>query len=950
MRLGAKISVMVSSLGAACCFALAADSQVAEGAVNGASEQNGAVAEGNGSGQPAEPELSAKEKAEKLIPLLAGNNYQERIQAHIDLWELGMDALPAVEQAMLSSEPEIRLRATELFQYISAGVLADSDDEIKSMVMSYNKANVRTKVNLLNQLAQKQAYWQIFHLYEREKDEFVRANMKGFVQRISLVMARQAVAAGDLARARMVLEKTPASEATSISLAWLLRETGELESAIEVELQKPADADKSLLKGLYRVSGQLEKVAEVAAAEKNLEDQVLVSLLQNDPEPLMDWLLRDHRTQNSLASLSLMIQRLRWQGKFAEADELAAEIQDNGEMIMRDNDVLDHSYFLLANGYLKEAKKFFGLYNTYALDSYYDATMQLDHQLDLMGIEPDSLDAWVETQMSVIKDTEDKADIGRLLEAACFFDSIGQTEEANRVLQPYLQSTYSSEAKDAENPELKDLEGWLEMLSDMLGDEYRLHDYVHNEVLARGNSEEYFSAVVAELYSRSADDLLWSYLLKNSESAKDAYESLAILRGYTRSSDEKARGLQEKLLEEFADLPAGDQAEYKSELAVIALYRRDVESVGMLLEDIGAEKITASWNDTHELLEAEKNGWRQSADDLAEMVKEFDGASTGPDQQVSTLIQWHIASALCKDQVMVDESTELIKLFILGDVSLLQDIAVKCYSRQLYDLAEYWWQQAFLCAGIWDNSAVARLQTLLRGYGSWGSGLDTPKDWQKNAAISEATISFLSLRGNNDGGIVTPLYLRHFADMYHGLALAEAGNMDLAIKYLDDAHRIWATHAGIADHFFPQVMKFVDADQLDAWVEKSYQPVLAMTQKYPDAHNLQNGAAWILSRAQSKPAAAMAHVGQALRIRPRNCAYLDTQAEVYFAQGNRDEAMRYSRMAMNSSISYSNGRPWSDEVINHNTYYQLVVATLNERSGLEPQYLHFQNDPLPAGK
>ena len=70
-------------------------------------------------------------------------------------------------------------------------------------------------------------------------------------------------------------------------------------------------------------------------------------------------------------------------------------------------------------------------------------------------------------------------------------------------------------------------------------------------------------------------------------------------------------------------------------------------------------------------------------------------------------------------------------------------------------------------------------------------------------------------------------------------------------------------------------------------------------------------------------------------MRPSQGAYLDTMAEVWFARGERNKAMEWSKKAITASISNAQGNPRSLE---------MVYANFRE---LNKQYDHFKNDPLP---
>jgi predicted Zn-dependent protease len=68
---------------------------------------------------------------------------------------------------------------------------------------------------------------------------------------------------------------------------------------------------------------------------------------------------------------------------------------------------------------------------------------------------------------------------------------------------------------------------------------------------------------------------------------------------------------------------------------------------------------------------------------------------------------------------------------------------------------------------------------------------------------------------------------------------------------------------------------------------------------YPQSDNTRNTAAWFASRALRRLDEAATHLKAALAARPEQPAYLDTMAEILFAQGQRSKALEWSARAVN---------------------------------------------------
>ena len=70
---------------------------------------------------------------------------------------------------------------------------------------------------------------------------------------------------------------------------------------------------------------------------------------------------------------------------------------------------------------------------------------------------------------------------------------------------------------------------------------------------------------------------------------------------------------------------------------------------------------------------------------------------------------------------------------------------------------------------------------------------------------------------------------------------------------------------------------------------------------FPKAHNTYNSAAWLASRASRNLDDALEKVRKSLSMRPKQAAYLDTMAEVWFAKKNREKAVEWSHKAVTES-------------------------------------------------
>ena len=145
---------------------------------------------------------------------------------------------------------------------------------------------------------------------------------------------------------------------------------------------------------------------------------------------------------------------------------------------------------------------------------------------------------------------------------------------------------------------------------------------------------------------------------------------------------------------------------------------------------------------------------------------------------------------------------------------------------------------------------------------------------------------------------VTFFRKRFTADLYRGLALLEEGNRKEALRLFRSAFELMNGDGLLADDYFPLLREAGVVDEHDrnyAIVSRRFAESIAA---FPKAHNTYNSAAWMAARASRDLDQALAHVNTALEMRPRQAAYLDTKAEVWFARREREEAVKWSKRAL----------------------------------------------------
>ena len=94
----------------------------------------------------------------------------------------GADTLPALRRIEAGDDIEASERARELIFYISAGLLHDSPEQAKELVLRFLKSNDDGKIIITHKLLQLRQWKQVMYLAKLENN----AEIKGAMSRIML--------------------------------------------------------------------------------------------------------------------------------------------------------------------------------------------------------------------------------------------------------------------------------------------------------------------------------------------------------------------------------------------------------------------------------------------------------------------------------------------------------------------------------------------------------------------------------------------------------------------------------------------------------------------------------------------------------------------------------------------------------------------------------------------
>ncbi len=211
------------------------------------------------------------EQAEQLVARLGSPSWQDREAASHRLLELGKDAVPALQRALESPDPEVRHRARLLLDLVRWEMPAGLSQQLAAVLRHYKMLSARERTVLLGELTRelgRRAVPILRQALREEPDPNVRSSALRHLVALDPQAARRELA--DLAT------RQHQGAWAWAALAELLARSGESEAAASAyeKARAAGNRDKSVAEALARLytrSGRWAKArdlfAELAAAD-----------------------------------------------------------------------------------------------------------------------------------------------------------------------------------------------------------------------------------------------------------------------------------------------------------------------------------------------------------------------------------------------------------------------------------------------------------------------------------------------------------------------------------------------------------------------------------------------------------------------------------------------------------------------------------------------------------
>lgn len=867
--------------------------------------------------EKAKASITENLSSKALIAMLGDESYLKRKQAFDELWKRGKKALPTLKEAKSSKDPEIAARASELYLYLTAGVLMDSPEEVKSLVIRYSRAEDSEKLDIIKSLIKMQSWEQVLHLANHEKKENLRKQFSSSVKTSANAAALAAIKAGNFAEAERILSLVKDDPQVMPMLAWLYCHQGRYDQEIrKAKAQQGANARQ------WRIALHMAQNNQNALqAELKGEDvpglKAMLELLAGDPGS--ELMLLQQESNNAIVTLASKIQNARIKGNQKEADALAREL---GRMAGNEAKTSHVAVGLALNGYKDKTLALLKSSSPDVLANYYDISDMPDLAIQALGIPEDEKPPYtnfIKQKTEQALDDEDEEAYGELIKIASLLDRYGHPEHARAIVTPLMAGLEESGSN-----------AWYDLLSDMVknGLGWLAVDFVRQ----RGNEDDQMVTAVDKIYPNcNTVGSLWGILEERHDDINQALDDIAMLGGALNDPEGKAVKLQKELIEEIQKKKKPDELrELYETLLPFALSRGDLISSENLVAKL-AEGGEQKWKLHHLFYLKALNRWKEAKPIIEGQLEKY------PSNFRAHLNKYAALKKLKKDKEAKSVYDRML-LITLGDVGKLRSIGSKMIELGFKDEGFDLLSHALILARAQGKNHEVQNIILNLAFDSQSLFYDK-EQWSKAWAFNEAASGVLMFRDDIKGNLAPMLRLSHNADFTRAMRLYSNGKREKAIKLLEKCLDVAPGNGVLADHFFPILHRIgLPKNYYNAWFDRAYKQVAKSCEQYPNDHNSHNSAAWLSSRALRNLDEAHKHIAKALELQPRQAAYTDTMAEVFFAQGNRKKAIELSREAVNQSITHHQRAPGR---------YSNVIQNYQ---GLLEQLHRFEKDPLPAAE
>ncbi len=836
-------------------------------------------------------EKPAGEKgADRLIALLADENFKVREEAALDLWKLGAEALPALKSAANDADPEKSTRARDIVRRIELGITPETEPAVIELTDRFVTATLEEKAVILSQLKKRRAWRQMLKLYAMESSADVRAELEASMDDVALTAAREAIVAGDAKSAREYLELSAVDEAGLLGHADFLRSQGLLDQELKKVAAGEAKSDAWRF-ALMCAAGNTQAAADIARKLGNLKSAALMSGIEGDPLPWLEQMQKSS-DENRLTAAYAETASRAWKGEISgdAGLEVFTKALDSKSGSERDNAL----NALHALGCFKLAEPTMVKAHPLIAFQYFDTIEKSGDAMRAIGLKEDASDAgpWIEALLAELEgvDVEDQrapsTAMERLAALAYFNERRGlHARNDTQFLEPIALLS-------EKNPDL-----FIRLVGNFFGRgevPYQAPKLAWRMALKwAGQDQQRWQALAQTVLGE--DDVItgwWAWLgeLDPESDISARFDAMLVIFKIRNDPENIRDKFIERVWKSIDDAPEGVRPRLLASMLTMGITAYDLANSLRAMDRMPEKTRDAiPWESRLVWLSA-ANRWDEAASLILAQIND----ASNPDREPSPEIHAYAASSLRRaDRAKEAEKHDrLADQLALGQPSECLRVANGYAFGGEYRTAGEWWKRALTYAD--PNDDQEDFAMFVRSYAD--DALER-SDWSKAAAAFEMINSIVIAAEPRWQSPIQFSRMRLHADMSRALGKLKADRKG-AIELLERCHRNAISDGSLADYFLPALRKAGLKTEHDQWFRASLDYLRGEIAKFPDDDHLRNTAAWFASRSMRELEAAEKDITLALSHHPDEAAYLDTMAEIQFAKGNRAKAVEWSNRAM----------------------------------------------------
>lgn len=860
-------------------------------------------------GRAEEAKQTGAERVEELIGELSSDSFKEREEATRELWSVGDAALESLRRASGSDDPERAFRAAELLEKVELRITPETPAAVLDQIQRFRRAPQNLKANHINELKRSKAYFQILKLYSLEKKPEARLQMAASIRGVAMLGAREAIAADDFQTALQLLSMSAHEPNDLIALAWVYRCMGKLAEGAEDPPAPKGVATDVWKITLLRVKGDIEGAVRLAAESRQLRLLAGLKVLTGDPTL---WLrqngLGDSRQRALDAYVDVALKR--WEGGETKDSDFAPLI---AIMNSPDSDEkIEAMSSLAALGRMAEVEKVQAKDDAALGFEYYLAQERVGEALELIGLDPVKPDytAWVAARFKKLRDGRDHEEDGeagspfmQLLMLAGFLEKRGMED----VLDAAFTQPLGEFAK-------ADQDRFMDFMRELFQPASGAPRYAVIPAMAwAGDDGNRWSDMYSAAFGEEKEVMEWLAWIGKIEpgvSRPDTLKAMLALFGMGADPDHLRAKWLGKAWKFVGESPDDEKASHIRRIMALGVAGQDV-ATALRARDMldGKDKASASWSSIDKFLSAASR-WK----DAAEMLENGRDTNSSSPELHAYLAATLRRAGFEKRAAEHDAWAEKLSLGYGPTCSRIGDYYI--YGGDV-KRANEWYRRAAFHADVSGGELPAVLDTYARAALEDGQ-------WDIAASCYEAMVHVYASAQFSGGALQNYSKARLNADLAKALASLPK-DRERAIAMLAEIHRNFATDGVLADDFFPLLREVGLEAELKRWFADSWEKISAVVKRFPDSDNTKNTAAWLAARAGMRLPEAEKYLTSSLARNPDQAAYLDTMAEVHFANGDREGALKWSEKSL---LRY----PLTDSP------YDVMIRRQHER---------FRNAPLP---